>query len=368
MAELLTRLDLFEIGRRYVMTRAKRIDPEQVNVEGSDANIFVGSMSFVGQAISRQNGDRIRALLLDGAISEDLDRYALDRYSMTRKGAAAALGEVRFYRTAGGVAGTVPIGTKLVSLSGIEYVTLTAATFAAADLEKKANVRAVQAGKEYQVGANQIRKIDKPSILFDPKLQVNNDEKTAGGEPREPDTEFRERIRKFWTTARRGTKSAIEFGAQAVDGVSTARAVEVITGGGQPARVVQLYIADSSGVASASLGTKVRANLEDYRACGIAVVTALSIPQIVDVLLKLTFAAGVDTSTLTEAIRAAVVEFINSIAVNGTLYRADLYSILRRYVLDGLIVDDTSVVVPTGDLVPVAGRTLRTTIDNVKVT
>lgn len=367
MAELLTRLDLFEIGRRYVVTRAKRIDPEQVDVEGSDANIFVGSMSFVGQAVSRQCGDRIRALLLDGAFSEDLDRYALDRYTLARKGAAAALGAVRFYRAVAGTAGTVPIGTKLVSLTGIEYVTLTAATFAAADLEKPANVRAVQAGKEYQVGANQIRKIDKPTILFDPKLQVNNDDKTAGGEPREPDPEFRERIRDFWTTARRGTKSAIEFGARAVGGVSTARAIEAITGGGTPARVVNLYIADSSGVASAALGASVRVNLEDFRACGISVITSLSIPQIVDVTLKLTFAAGVDTSTLTEVIRASVVEFVNALAVNGTLYRSDLYSVLRRYVLDGLIVDDSSIVSPTGDLVPAPGTTLRTTLDNVTV-
>jgi len=366
MADLLTRLDFFDIGRRFVTTRAKRIDPEQVNVEGSDANIFVGSMAFVAQGVIRQLGDRVRALFLDSAEREDLDRYAFDRYMVTRKGAAAALGEVRFFRSKSGVEGTIPIGTKVLSLTGIEYVTLTNATFAAEDLSKKANVRSVQAGKEYQVGANQIRRVDKPAILFDPSVQVNNDEKTAGGEPREPDSEFRERVRETFVTARRGTRSAIEYGARAVEGVATAQAVEAITTGGRPARVVQLFIADSSGVANAALCAQVEANLDEYRACGIAVIMSRSVPEIVDVLLRLSFVAGVDSPTLTDVIRAAVVGFINNLGVNRTLFRADLYSVLSHYVTNGLIVHDETIVAPAGDLVPRQGTTLRTTITNVR--
>jgi len=144
--------------------------------------------------------------------------------------------------------------------------------------------------------------------------------------------------------------------------------VETLTQGGHPARVVQLYIADSSGVASAALGAQVVANLDEYRACGIAVVTSLSMPHIVDVLLKLTFVAGADTATLTDAIRASVVEHINNLGVNRTLLRADLYSVLRRFGNSGVIVNDTTLVEPTGDLVPKPGTTLRTTITNVRVT
>jgi len=368
MAEILTRFDFYRIGRRYVATRAKRIDPAQVDVEGSDINIFVGSASYMAHAVARHLVDRIRALTLNGAEEEDLDRYGFDKYQLPRKGAAAAVGSVRFFRTAiTGGGGVVPIGTKLVSLTGIEYVTTTTATFAPASLEATCDVRAVLAGKEYQVGANQIRKIDKPSALFDTTLQVNNDAKTAGGEPVEEDDDYRNRIRSFWQTARRGTKGAIEFGALAVEGVVSAQAYEVIDSLSRPARVVQLYIADSSGVASAALGAFVRSELEEYRACGIAVITALSMPQIVDVALKLTFAANVDTTTVTEAVRNAVVAFINSLAVNQTLSRAQIYVVLQRFQNQGLIVTESAVVAPTGDLVPAPGMTLRTTLANVTV-
>ena len=369
MAEILTRLDFYRIGRRYVASRAKRIDPAQVDVEGSDINIFVGSASYMAHAVSRQLVDRIRALTLDGAEDDDLDRYGNDRYQLPRKGAAAALGSARFFRTstaAGG--GSVPINTKLIALTGVEYITTTTAIFAPLALEATCEIRAVLAGKEYQVGANQIRKIDKPTSLFDTTLQVNNDDKTAGGEPEEGDDDYRNRIRDFWSTARRATKEAIEFGALTVDGVVSADASEAIDSLGRPARVVNLYIADSSGVASAALGAEVRAALDEYRACGIAVVTSLSMPQIVDVSLKLSFAANVDTSTLTEAIRNALVAFVNSLVVNQTLSRAQLYVVLQRFTNAGLLVDESSIVTPTGDLVPSPGTTLRTTLANVTVT
>ena len=368
MAEILTRLDFFRIGRRYITSKATRIDPAQVDVEGSDINLYVGSSSYMSHAIARHLVDRVSALTLAGAEEEDLDRYVYDRYQEPRKGAAAALVPVRFYRssaTAG--AGAIPIGQKLTALTGVEYITLETATFGASTLETTIDARAVLAGKEYQVGANQIRKIDKPELLFDPTMQVNNDSKAAGGEPAEDDSDYRLRIQNFWRSARRGTREAIEYGATTVPGVVTAQAMEAIDGNGRPARVVNLYIADSSGVASAALGAAVRAALEEYRACGIAVVTSLSLPEIVDVQLSLTYSSATDTVTLTEAIRNSIVAFVNSLAVNQTLSRADLFALLRRFANNGLVVEESSVVAPAGNVVPSIGHTLRTTLTNVTV-
>lgn len=132
-----------------------------------------------------------------------------------------------------------------------------------------------------------------------------------------------------------------------------------------PARVVNLYIADSSGVASNELATAVSQNLLDYRAAGIAVVISNSLPQIVNIQLALTFQAGVDTASLSDSIQAAVVNYVNSLSVNGTLYLSALYTVLQRFSTDGLIVTQGSVVTPTGDLVPSLGSTLRTTLANV---
>src|SRR5262249_709545 len=121
-------------------------------------------------------------------------------------------------------------------------------------------------------------------------------------------------------------------------------AIEALTPGGMPARVVNLFIADSSGVASAALGRKVAAALLDFRAAGIAVVISLSIPQIVDVLLHLMFQAGVDSAALVETVRAAIVEYVNSLPVSAPLTRAALLSLLQRFAADGLIVNEASVV------------------------
>ena len=305
-------------------------------------------------------------LLLDGAEGEDLDRYAWDRYQLTRKGASAALGTVRFYRATFAIGtGDVPVGTKLTSTSGVEYVTTTIAHFGATDLESTADVRAVQAGKKTQVGANYIRKFANSGILFDRSLKVNNDKATAGGEEVEGDSEFRERIRDFWRTARRGILAAIEYGARAVPGVTSAQAVEALSGGLYPARVVNLYIADSSGVASDALARQVRSSLDDYRAAGITVIIWTSMLTLVSIVLRLRFAANIDTVTLSDDIRGAIVEYVNSLPVNGSLSVAGIYAVLQRYVVDGLLLDKDTIVSPVGDVFPDAGQTLRTTLNNV---
>jgi uncharacterized phage protein gp47/JayE len=366
--DLPSRLDLYALGRDYLTQRAKKIDPQVVDVEGSDANIFVGSTSVLGDAIVKQLGYSVNRLLLDGAQDEDLDRYAFDRYNLFRKGASPAVGQERIFRpTALAGAGTVPIGTKLITNSGIDYITTSVAAFGASDLSTLANVRAVQAGKVTQVGANTIRRFAKPGDLFDKTLQCNNDVTTAGGEDAENDDTFRNRIRDFWNTARRGVLAAIAFGALSVPGVVSAVAIEALTTGAQPARVVNLYIADSSGVANDQLAQLVRVALDDFRAAGIAVLISTSIPFILDLSLLLSFQANVDTVTLSDNVRAAVVEFVNSLPVNGTLYISDLYSVLRRFVNDGVIVTQGSIVAPAGDLVPAIGQTIRTTPAHVTV-
>jgi uncharacterized phage protein gp47/JayE len=363
-----SRLDLYQLARTYVLTRAQKIDPAQVDVSGSDANLYTGIASVVGYQLILSLMSNINALLLDGAYDEDLDRYGIDRYQLPRKGAAPAVGVVRIYRasTTGG-SGSVPPGTALNTLNGIQYVTTETAAFGPFTLTTTVGVQAVQAGKTPQVGANQIRQFAVPGALFDQSLQVNNDDPTAGGEEQEDDDTYRERIRQFWNTARRGTLSAIQFGALTVNGVVSATADEVIGSTGNPARVVQLRIADSSGQSSAPLAAAVVQALDDYRAAGIAVIVTTSVPQLILIQLHLTFGGGVDTAATTEAVRNAVVAFVNGLGVGQTLYRSALYVVLQRFTDSGLIVNENTIVAPTGDLVPDLGLTLRTTFENVTI-
>jgi uncharacterized phage protein gp47/JayE len=361
MADFPTRLDFTALSRAYIKQYATKIDPTLVDVAGSDVNIYVGVGSVLADAIIKQLGYSVARLTLDGAQGDDLDRYAWDRYQLTRKGASPALGTVRFFRqSAAALGGTIYTGTKLKTLAGSEYITTTDARFGDADLQATANVRAVNAGKATQVGKNQIRAFSSTSALFDTTIQVTNDETTAGGEDKEDDPTFRARIRTFWRTVRRGTLGAIEAGALTVPGVVSAQAIEALTGDAQPANVVNLYISDSSGVASQALADQVISALDDYRAGGIAVLVSTSIPMLINIQLALAFAAGTDTVTLTSTIITAVVAFVNSLPVNGPLYVGELFTALQAYVSDGLILNQTTIAAPTGDLIPSVGQTLRT--------
>jgi len=367
--DLPSRADLQGIARDVVLTRATRIDPAQVDIEGSDVNLVVGISSILAGQVMNQLAYRSAALTLDGSDGEDLDRYAYDRYQLTRKGASAALGTQRIFRaSAAAGAGSIPTGTKLATLTGVAYITTTTASLGAADLTTTATVRAVQAGKASQVSAGQISRFSAAGTLFDRTLQATNDAATAGGEDAEDDETFRNRIRAFWRSARRGILAAIEFGAMMVPGVVSAQAVEVLSPDGTAARLVQLFIADSTGVASDALAAQVRISLGDFRAGGIQVLVSPSLPQLVSVTLDLTFRANVDTATLTDQIKAAVVAFINSLPVNGPMHRAELFSVLQRFAGDGLVVNDQTLVLPTGDLVPATGQTIRTTPALVLVT
>jgi uncharacterized phage protein gp47/JayE len=369
--DLPSRLTLYALGRDYLLTRNSKIDPGQVDILGSDANIFVGSNSVVGYSLVRQLGYATSRLFLDGATGDDLDRLAFDRYGLTRKGASAALGAVQFTRPSFAAGpGTIPIGTILQTSTGVQYITTTAANFGATDLgPESANVRAVQAGKASQVGVNAIVQIVPTAggPVFDNSIVVTNPLPTAGGEDAENDDTFRARIRNFWNTARRGVLSAIEFGATAVPGVVTAQAFEIFNGLGQPARIVALYIADSTGVASQALAQVVESSLLDYRAAGITVLVYTSLPYIVNIVLSLGFTTGVDTTTLSNTIMAAIVSFVNSLPVNSPLYLAQLNSVFARFVSQGLVPSDSTIASPTGDVFPTPGQTIRTTPANVSL-
>src|ERR1700679_2505157 len=92
MGDFVSRLDLQNTGRAYLLSKSTKIDPQQVDVQGTDANIFVGSVSEIAYLVVLQLAYSINRLFLDGAEGDDLDRYAWDRYQLTRKGASAAVG------------------------------------------------------------------------------------------------------------------------------------------------------------------------------------------------------------------------------------------------------------------------------------
>jgi hypothetical protein len=422
MSDFPSRISLYGIGRNYVLTRAQRIDPNQVDVQGSDINLVVGGQSEVSYAIVLQLIQAFNSLTLDGAVGDNLDRYALDRYGsqLSRKGASAAIGSVTFNRqNPNNPSGTISAGTILLSQTNAQYVTLqptsfTTATGAASDTTVTVPIRAAQAGAIFQATQNQITKFQTPNnaIGFDTSITANNPISTSGGADAELDEVFRNRIRTFWVTARRGILPAIEQGATSVPGVASAYAFEyttsqlsnpsvvalssasaalslaatALTAAGstaaasaassaaaaalaaapnafsQPARVVSLSIADATGVANQQLADAVQQALLEYRAAGIQVIISPGIPLLQAIALHLQFTAGTDTVTLSGIIQAAIVNFVNNLSVSGPLYLGQLQSLLQRFASQGLVPSQGSILSPTGDILPAPGQTIRTNL------
>lgn len=370
-----SRLDFYQRGRASLLARSKKIDAVVIDTEGSDANLFVGSTSFMAHAVSRQSTAQFAEQTFKGSRGEALDRVVLDRTAgqVPRKGAAPAVVPLSLARsTFAAGAGSIAVGTKVLALNGAEYVTTTQADFAATGFSSTCEARAVQAGKDTQVGRNQIRRFKDPGSLFDPSITVNNYEPAAGGEPREDDDVYRERARGWFRALSKGTLAAIEFGARTVSGVASAQAQELYgqllangtvhtMGVAQAARMVSLYIADSSGVANSVLQRIVQVALLEWRGGGIQVAIFAGVPILVPIRLRLRFSSGVDTTVLAELIRSAVVEYVNSLRVGQALERGALAALLLRYQSSGLLSGQDTIVDPTGDVVPEAGRTLRTT-------
>jgi hypothetical protein len=196
--------------------------------------------------------------------------------------------------------------------------------------------------------------------LFDQSITVTNPLPTAGGEDVETDDLLRNRARNFWNTARRGVLAAITQGALNVAGVVSATSIEALNVLGQPARLVELYIADSTGVANAQLTQLVQTSLNDYRGAGIYVAIFGSIPVMVPISLNLVFQAGVDTVAVGALVVAGIVGYVNTLPVNGVLSVNALGTVLQRFGASGLDTVNSSVLSPVGNLVPAIGTTLRT--------
>lgn len=369
--DLPSRRDLFDIGKSVVVQRATRIDPAQVDTDGSNSNVQLASEAAMAEEVMRQLALGLKRLTLDGAADDPdeqyLDRYAWDRYQMRRKGASAALTTLRLSRvSAAAGAGTNASGFLVRTDTGIQYRALASVAWGAADVgPHDVDAQAVEAGKETQVGAGTLTSfVAQP---FDPSITVTNPDPAAGGEPRESNETFANRVRDAFLNARRGTVGAIEQGAVAVQGVVSAKSVEAVDESSAPQRFVELFIADSDGLASTALARLVVVSLLEYRCAGIYVRVNTSTPQFESVRLRLRFRTGVNTLALTEQVRAAVVAFVNSLGAGDDLYVNDLQAVLNRFTPFGLIVESDAVVEPVGDVLAEASQTIRTTLDRVTV-
>jgi uncharacterized phage protein gp47/JayE len=374
MADFPSWADLFRIARDEVLSRNPRLSRDAVERQGSDANILVAAASAAADEVVGQLVGVSAGQFLDSASGAALDRLVFDRYGLVRKAAAVAQGSVQFSTgTPNPSQFTIPDGTKLQSITGVQYITVGSVIFPAASSGPiLAAVRSVLAGATQQASIGTITSITGSISGAPGNLTVTNPIATSGADDIESDDSLRDRARRFFQTARRATKAALEEGALAVPGVRKAAAFEVLDASGRPARLALLVVTDAFSEAlvdysvappayqtqSQLLASTVFAALDDVRACGIYVQVQVANVVLVGVQLALSFTAGADIDAVAQNARAVVVGAINDLLPGETLDPTTLVAALGQ--VDGLVITGNEIVSPSGPIVPTPTQVLRT--------
>lgn len=381
MSDFPNQKDLARIARDEILSKNGRLTLRAVERDGADANLLLAGASAMGDEVIGQVVDVAASQYLDSAEREKLDRYVFDRYGMVRKEASPSLGSVEFYTTAPAAATfSIPIGTTLQTGDGIQFLTVQAASFPLGSTGPIiVPVRSTRAGADQQAGAEEITSIVSQVPSSPSDLRVLNTLATAGADNQEDDPSLRDRARRFWSSARRGTLGAIEAGALAVQGVRRSKAFEVLDVSGRPARLVQLVVSDAFTdalvdqgvnppayqVQSQQLAMAVFTGLADVRAGGIFVHVIVAQIVLQAVQLNLRFIAGVDVDLVALVARSVIVAETNSLPPGETWSREAMTEALRA--IPGLDVQGDEISSPAGDLIPAPLQAIRTSLNLVQV-
>lgn len=376
MPDFPTFADLFRTARDEILSRNSKLSRDAVEREGMDANILLAGACAAADEVVGQLSTLAASLFLDSAKGMWLDRLVFDRYGLMRKPAAAAIGSVQFSTTnPSATTFSIPVNVFLSSADGKQYVTTEASIFNAGSVGPlTVAVRSVLAGAGQNAKAGTITSIITAISSAPSDLVVTNTLATAGADDAETDDALRERARRFFTTARRGTLAAIEAAALGVTGVRKATAFEVLDGSGRPARLVQLVISDAFTEQftdlttvparyqqqSQALSTAVFEALADVRPAGVFVQVIVANVILHAIQLALTFVAGADVNASALAARAAVVNYVNALAPGTPLVISDLLSALRY--TSGLLFTGNEVISPPGNVVPKPLQVIRTSL------
>lgn len=368
--------DLFRIARDEALTRNGRISRAAIERPGMDANILVAACAAIGDEIVGQLASLEAAIFLDSATGQALDRLVYDRYGLVRKPAAASLGTVTFTTdVATGTAFSIPVGVTLQTADGIQFTTTEAVIFPNASTGPVyCAVRSVLAGPDQNVGIGTLTSLVSTIVSQPTDLHVTNALATTGGDAAETDDSLRDRARRFFTTARRGTIGAIEEAALGVGGVQKAVAFEILDSLGRPARVVQLVVADAFTeqfadfsvtpplyqTQSQLLSSLVFNALADVRAAGIYVKVYVANVVLQPWQLALSFRAGVDVNAAALAARAAIVNYTNALEPGAPINIQDALAALA--LVPGLAASGGNIISPAGDVVATPLQVIRTSL------
>lgn len=377
MPDAPTHDDLFRVSRDEVLSRSRKITRAIIERDGSEANVFTHSNAAVGDEVVGQLVRVEASMYLDSAEERALDRLVFSRFSgMTRKPAAQALGTVELSSATPSAATIpVPVGTVFQTQDGRQFVSWAATTYPMGSSGPvQVQVRSILSGADQQAAAGTITSLLSQLAGSPDDLVVTNALATAGAADEEKDDELRDRARRFYTSAQRGTVGAIETGALGVPGVQRATAVEYTDSWGRPTRSVQVIVSDAFTDAlvvqninpptyqtqSQALAQAVSVELENWRAAGMYVGVYVAQTVMLAVTLALRFKAGVDVDRVALQARAAVLSYVNELPPGAPFLPAD--AIARLRFVAGLDVTGEEILSPPGIVETAPLQVLRSTL------
>lgn len=351
--------DLLAIGRAEAQTR----QPALTFNEGDITEAQLHAAAAMADHVIGYTAREVSKTFIDGASADDLTYLVNDHLGIQRKPASAAQVLVNFTRAETVLSGTIAAGTQIgteFTPDGAQIVFTVAAPQSVG--VGVANVNGVLCectvtGPEGNVQAGTVTRVI--SQLFD-TFTVTNPAAAGGGNAAESDEDLRQRAKTFWSTVRRGTLAALEYGAKLVPTCRIARVTEDQTTG-----LVSVQVSDADGNSTVQMVSDVQAELENWRCAGIVLTVVGGSAAVLDLGITIRARAGFSVAAAADLFIAAVKGRIGKLRVGETLYLDQvigaLYAVAPDDVLDvgfaSIAVD--SVAQAISDVVPAAGKILR---------
>ena len=311
MAVLPSFNELYEAVKAEIQLR--RPDLTDFN-EGSDLDGITGAAAMLADESIRIAVELFSELFFDTANGAALDALAQDRFGLAREPATASIGTVVWTRSAAG-GYVILAGTRFKAVVGTETITVqstSAMGLLATDTTISIPVQATTTGRATNAAANTVTTV-LDVVLADPSATVTNPEPLAGGSDAESDDAFRDRIRRVYSTLRRGTIAALETGALSVPGIGIVTVDESFV---ETTGHVKVYVGDPDARSNELLAGLVATELENWRAAGILVDVLGSTREEVGLTLRIAVEAGSDQVAVADACRAAIVAYGDTLAAN----------------------------------------------------
>jgi len=349
MPSLLTFDQLYALGQAEVQSR----NPDLTDWRAGSVNdALIGGAAVQADEVIRVVVAAFAEQFVDTATGTALDALAADRFGLARHDAVAAVGTLTFTRGDSEGVLEIPAGTTCKATVNGESVTFTTdeAVYMAGDADTVSALATCTAtGTTGNVAADTITTIV-DTVPGDATATVTNADRFVGGAAEETDAAFRDRIRRYFTTLRRGTVSALETGALGVAGVAYV-AVDESYAAPEDGGYVAVYVADGDGRSNDALSDAVAAELEAWRAAGIRVVVTGATREEIDLAVVLYVRAGSDLATLGTNVRAAILAYTDSLAPGAILYTAQIVAAalgISTDVLSAMVTTPTSDQTPSG--------------------